>query len=325
MLNPFEKYKAMNKESRIRAIELKLLDLGKLRNLIYRIYGRKFKVDQDRKARRDFRQPMCQFVYEFFVDGHEKNNKAVNELYNFITSVKVNCVDSEIALFAMILRNEIEEEFALIFYQIKERISDLKSLKAGESESRYDEEQDRVSWSLAMEIIDDMYGESHPNKAQIMQKIQKLFDGEKRKKKLSRSMKSNPKKPKSKLGPKGARAKRPVSTEEFIYFYDLEKTILNQELKSHRIYLKALRIEFLKLDSENLGAIATNCFQELINNLFWNQRVKPYAVNFLKKRKEYSPESLAFSDVVLFFSEEQSNSDFKNVLEIINENYFVTG
>ena len=309
--------KELDQESNVRRLQLSLLEPGDLKTRIFDIYEHKMEEDEFRKTNHKNRIPMCQFAFTYFVQHCNGNNDRVNGLYNFINSIKVNCHDSEVALFALIMRNEIEEEFAEVFYQIKEQIEDLRNglLKKRREKLSFDETGE-IAYQVAVEIVDNLYNEINPHKKIILGKLKKIKDRLEKKIKLSRSMKNPTRQSKKKA--KGSPNKR-EKVKIFIPFEEFERLILNLELKSHSIYLKPLISEFRKLDPENHGTISSSNLQELINFLFKNEPVKPYAKNFLKGGKGYATEVITFSDVVLMFSREQMNSQFQNVLEIINE------
>jgi hypothetical protein len=309
---------SLNQESNVRKIQLNLMGVAELKDKIFDIYEKKMIEDDDRQKQRKNRIPMCQFAFSYFVQNCKTNNLRVNALYNLINSVKVNCFDPEVALFALILRNEIEEEFAETFYGIKDKIEILKNKKVvNEDEIQHFIINKEISYTVCLEIVDDMFTESHPHKSIIQEKLLKIKNKVVRKKKLTKSMK-NPLKHNRmrRKHPSPAKSKKQIT---YLSYTDFEKIILNLELKSHFEYLIPLKSEFRKLDPDNYGSISSGKLQDLIDSLFKTQRVKPFAKTFLKNTGRFCIKTLTFSDIVSMFSEKHKKNNFKNVLEIINE------
>jgi len=311
---------------KMKKINRKVLSLSQTKELIDELYEAKREFDVKCKKNKMQRESMEQFMFSFFKHKFGLNAIVVEWVYGLIEAIKLyHKKDNDIALFALILRNEVDEEFADIQKQIKLTINDiLMNLIETQNPNKGKREinnmfsskaKGRINENMALEIVNTMYTDEHPNKEEILEKLMDKIQRDEEKIEtgtlsISKSMATLRKK--NKLGSKRVRS---------IQYLALVKIILDMQLKTHYSFLSNLSKEFKALDSQNYGYISLEQFQILVNTFTPDLSGEKEISEFMASREDYDPNSLTFSDVVILFSAKhvEANDEKITMLQYIFE------
>lgn len=296
------------------------MSLVQLKELIEEIYTNKKKFDIKCKKNNTARESMEQFIYLFFKQRFGLNNIVIEWVHGLIEALKVfSSSDSDVALFALILRNEVDEEFADIQSQIKGTIEDiLLSLIESNNPNKnkkiinkmYEtKRKGKISDNMALEIVNTMYTNEHPNKDEILIKLEKKFEQHslktpkfKKKSKKEKQTRSNTKK------------KKPMKIyQRGVLFSEIIKIILDMQLKTHFGFLRNLSIEFRKFDNQNYGFITSKQFRQLTNYFIEGIEIEINTDELITQRGSYDQAVVTFSDLVGLFSSKQIVSEGEEI------------
>jgi hypothetical protein len=265
---------------------------------------------------------MSQFMYHFFRENAERPQQVIQDVYNFLNGLKANLNNSDVSLFSLILRNEIDESFAEPYYQIKLRLEELlryhvRNQNEGVSVKELNElveekRKNEISLDVTLEIINKMYKDDHPNKIIVLSHFGEVEETEIEaidkgpqvlnvlKKFSTHNRRQKIKKSKSKLKHKlGNQSKFKLKDAPgMASFQKLEKAVLMTELKNRRKYLKFVKREFRKFDPQNLGFILKVKVKNLLMGLYKNENLPSEAKQLVKKHKESEIKNITFSQVV---------------------------
>lgn len=308
------------------AVNRKVVSFSQLKELIEELYEAKRNFDTKCKKNKLPRESMEQFMFTFFKHKFGLNTIVIEWVYALIESIKLyHSKNNDVALFALILRNEVDEEFAEIQKQIKLTINDIllnlietKNPNKGKREVNIlfsKKVKGRVSEITAFEIVNTMYTDEHPNKDEIVNKLSvKISDDEKKivkgNIKISKSI--------SNLRTKGNSTKVTVRSIEY---NALVKIILDMQLKTHYSFLSNLSKEFKFFDKQNYGYITIEQFQNLVEVFAPDIEIAKEISEMMKLREDYDSKTLTFSDVVILFSSKhvESNGEKITMLQYIFE------
>ena len=330
-----------NESPRSREILPKSYDLNEMKYKIESIFESKLKFDTICKRNQDQRQSMVQFIYHFFREQAERPNLIIQEAYNFLNGLKNHNSDADVILFTLILRNEIDEEFAEPHYQIKFRTEELLRYQLREDKSDISvkdlnqlvekSKEAEIPLSLAARIINKMYKDDHPNKKVVLSHFGEIeeYSGEqevKRERKKIKLKKFSTYNKRQKITPTKSKAQNKTNSiskfrlknlEKNISYSKLEQTILITELKTHRIFLRFVKNEFKRLDPQSLGFIAKSKLKNLIANLYKDQESFPDEKDLLS---QMDPEvkNITFSDIVGILSNETIDTQFEMISQLEN-------
>lgn len=302
-------------------IKNKTMSLSQLKELIEEIYEHKKNYDKKCRKNKTARESMEQYLYLFFKQRFGLNNIVIEWVTSLVESLKLySSSDTDVALFALILRNEVDEEFANIQTQIKGTIEEIlvslletnnpnKSKKVINKMVK-EKIKGMVDEGLALEIVNTMYTDEHPNKDEILMKLEDKVEEEMRRQLLEVSVK----KKKQKTVKNNKKKKKKITVKERgINFINLVKIILDMQLKTHYCFLKNLSHEFRKFDDQNYGFITREQLTKLTNNFLHGSDILIDLEDIVSKRGAYDKSFLTFSDVVLMFSNEQIVSEGEEI------------
>jgi hypothetical protein len=294
------------------------MSLIQLKETIEEIYENKKKFDQKCKKNKTARESMEQYLYLFFKQRFGLNNIVIEWVAGLIESLRIySSEDTDVALFSLILRNEVDEEFAKIQSQIKGTIEEIlvnmietnNPHKSKKIINKLVQEKKKgvIDEGLAMEIVNTMYTDEHPNKEEILIKLEAKVE-EENKRRLAEMAKvkvdGNKKKKKK---------KKTVEKIEGIHYNSLVKIILDMQLKTHYGFLKNLSMEFRKFDDQNYGFITREQLRKLTNNFLHGSDILIDLEEMIRKRGTYDQAFLTFSDVVSMFSSKQIISEGEEI------------
>jgi hypothetical protein len=291
------------------------------------IYQEKYKFDIYCKKNAKSRKSMSQFLFLYFREKYDSNNPTIENAYNFINSLFINISNVDLVLFASILQNEIEEEYAGVYYQIKCNVQDLlikfykekyDSEKRNEIKNDSDIMDGLIPFEVAMLIINNLYSSDHLFLNEIKNKIDEAVINANKKKTLTESMMTKTKKYISVEERKKQEEEEPP---KFLLYSDLEKLILTFELQNHRVFLSFLSHEYKKVDIENFGFISRKKFISFARNLFKKLDKKIDSKKLLIRREGFDPFVITYSDIVKIFTKKKikHKNVFQNLVEIMND------
>lgn len=302
-------------------IKKKTMSLAQVKETIEEISDNKKVFDQKCRKNKAARESMEQYVYLFFKQRFGLNNIVIEWVAALVESLRLYAsADSDVALFALVLRNEVDEEFANIQSQIKETIEEIlvslvetnnpNKIKRVINKMVDDKKKGVVSEALALEIVNTMYTDEHPNKDEILLKLEARVAEEHRKRVAELSAKRLA----GKKGAKGDKAKRrPAPREPGLLYESLVNIILDMQLKTHFKFLRNLSVEFRKFDDQNYGFISREQLRKLTNNFLHGSDILIDLDELIEKRGSYDPAVLTFSDVVAMFSGKQIVSEGEQI------------
>ena len=296
------------------AINKKVISFSQLKELIEELYEAKRNFDIKCKKNGMTRESMEQFMFSFFKNKFGLNAIVVEWVYALVEAVKeYHTRDNDVALFALILRNEVDEEFAEIQKQIKLTINDiLMNLIETQNPNKGKHEinsifakkaKGRISEQMAMEIVNTMYTDEHPNKEEILEKLlRKIKQDEEKIEKGNLSVS------KSLANLRNKRLNQGKGKIRSVQYSALVKIILDMQLKTHYGFLRNLSKQFKMLDSQNYGYISLEQFQELVKAFVPSLADEKGISEMIESRESYDANTMTFSDVVILFSAKQVDS-----------------
>jgi hypothetical protein len=300
----FVRWVGVKEPASMNSVHQKSLSLSQLKELIEELFQAKQAFDDKCKKNSLPRESMEQFMYSYFKHKFGLNNIVIEWVLAVIESMKIYYKeDNLVALFGLVLRNEIDEEFADIQKQIKMTINDIlfsllesRNPSKGKSEINKlfnDKLNGRISEDLALEIVNTMYTDEHPNKSEIMEKLEEKISESILQ--ISESSMSINHSKKNILNKK--------KNKKMIKFVSLSKLILDMQLKTHFGFLKYLNKEYRMLDEQNLGYLTVDQFKVLYQKMIPNSSENENEMEeLLAMREGYDPNAYTFSDIVLLFS-----------------------
>lgn len=309
-------------ESQIARINPKVLSLMELKEIMDQIFENKHQHDQNCIDNKFARDSIEQYMFFFFKKKFGLNHLVIEWMYSIAEAVKrYSSSDSEIALFAFVLRSEINEDYHKnqnqLKFQIEKclrhfiqsenpnkhvRIINVLVIKARESKLK----EDRV-----FEMINFMYDDNHSLKEEIMEKVKAKIEEQTMKIPNFKEKNSNQ-----------VNTKKMVKVYERGLFYeDLENVILQVHLKNWYLYLENLISLYREYDSDNYGYITIKQFIEMVSSITKEIECKVDVNDILQKRPSYDPNVLTFSDLVNLFSEYEIEIDEnkQSLLEFISQ------
>lgn len=297
------------------------MSLMQLKETIEEIYENKKVFDLKCKKNKAARESMEQYIYLFFKQRFGLNNIVIEWVTSLIEALRIySSTDSDVALFSLVLRNEVDEEFAKIQGQIKGTIEEIlmtlletnhpNKTKKIINKMVLEKKKGIVNENLALEIINTMYTDEHPNKDEILTKLENMVEEEHKKYLTELAMKKNSDKNGKSKGK--AKKKFPIR-ERGIHYENLVKIILDMQLKTHYKFLRNLSLEFRKFDNQNYGFISREQLRKLTNNFLHGSDVLIDLDELIEKRGTYDQSFLTFSDVVSMFSNKQIVSEGEEI------------
>lgn len=271
------------------------------------MYESKNKFDIKCQKNNTPRESMEQFMFLFFKQKFGLNNIVVEWVYGMIESIKMHSAqDSDICLFALILRNEVDEEFSSIQSQIKTTLEEILTSiieQANPNKTRKkiiqiieEKKKSKLKERSVMEIVNTMYSDEHPNKEEIVNKIKDKMKEEEGKQLKESQTKSHRK-------TSSIKNKQNLKTnEKGILYFDLMQIILNMQLKTHFGFLRNLSINFREFDDQNYGFIDKSQLEALIIEFIGKTDIEIDYDELYSNRESYDPDIFTFSDIVNLFS-----------------------
>lgn len=288
-------------------LKYKSVSSKQLKEIIKDLYDSKKNYDKKISDQKQNLETLEQFMYYHLKYKYGLNNMVIEWVFAIIEGIKkFASSDAEIALFGLILRNEIDEDFKDVLFQIKNTIKDLlfgvleqdfgnknRDVLIKKLEKKI---EGNLSYKLALRIIDMMYTEGNPKREEIIKSIQDNFVV---KKKVGRFKKE--------------KIKNEISYKKF------ELIILKSQLVTHFKYLENLRKYFRKFDTQKYGYINREQFFNLLEVIDMEGRVDKETL--LEKIDPYDTDVIVFNQVVVQFQNEEVTNEDGEVVNLLQVCY----
>lgn len=282
-----------------------------LSSFLEEIYAKKKIYDKNCLQKEEGIETVEQFVFYHLKKKYRLNSVVIERVFGLIEGIRVfSPKDAEIALFGLIMRNEIDEDFRDIVLQIKFSVRDLL-YKILENGNNYMGKKDLVKlWNKkikgdikfdkASEIIEIMFEELEDENEVInlIEKLRKEIVVQKQIKKSYTAQKS----------------------VELIPFRKLEKSILCYHIRKRHNYLSNLKNQFIKKDRKRYGYINRDKFCEITD--IYDPEIKIDRDDLVEKVDPFDNNAITFDSMVKQFMiekvENEENGESLNLIQISN-------
>lgn len=284
----------------------KVLSLRQLKESIEEIYNSKIKYDERCVESKMPRETLEQHMYNYLNKKYGLKNLVIDWASSIVSSVKkYSNEDNDVNVFGMILRNECDEEFRFVQFQVKKTVAELLRMNLKNkfplksNADIIDITNEKINGYVTedewVEVVRFMYNQLD---SEII--VGQLYD-------LIRAKDY----PSDIIVPKGK-----ITREEALIYKEKEKYIknrilytdllqflLNFQLKAHQKYLKKLLNVFKKVDSNSDGVLNEKEFQRLIAGIGIGFSTEDFN-RLLQVIDPFDNQQITFSEVVNLFSTE---------------------
>lgn len=292
----------------------KILSLRQLKEVIEEIYSSKVKFDERCTDGKLPRETMEQHMYNYLNKKYGLKNLVADWAASIINSIKKYSIeDNDVAVFGLILKNEIEEEFRFVQLQLKKTVNELLKvnlrtkfpLKSNADVA--DMVNERISGYLNedewVDIIKFMYNEQ--DSLEIIEEIYQL-----------RPETSFEIAPKTRISREELNLlkEKEKSLKNRISYAELVNSLLDFQMRGHQKYLERFVKLFKKSDGNNDGIINENELRRLINSFGLGFR-EDDCKRILQIIDPFDNQQITFSECVSLFSNELVPGNNHSVLE----------
>ena len=209
----------------------KFMSLKQLKDAICDIYQQKIKYDKKSTENHLPRESMEQFMYTYLNQIYGLKSLIVEGAGGIMQGInKYSSIDSDVALFGKILKNQCDEDFRFVFSEVKiamgnilrDRLRNKHKLKTEAELDKILNEIQRgiISKTYWTGIITKMYNEEH--RAMLNKRIREKIEINSRNRKSDRRLNND---------------RGRIQHDEILYC-DLQKIILDFQLNTHETYIK---------------------------------------------------------------------------------------
>eukprot|EP00826_Nyctotherus_ovalis_P016973 TRINITY_DN14958_c0_g2_i1.p1 TRINITY_DN14958_c0_g2~~TRINITY_DN14958_c0_g2_i1.p1 ORF type:complete len:508 (-),score=157.39 TRINITY_DN14958_c0_g2_i1:926-2449(-) len=273
----------------------KALTLRQLKEMILDMYIQKTKYDEKSAANGLPSETMEEYMYVYFNRIYGLKSLVIEAAESIVQGVKkFSSVDSDVALFRRILRNECDEDFRLVFEEIKTAMAGILKTKAREKHRlKTEEEVDKmvkemqsgeVSSYYWSSIIEQMYNAKHC--AVLAEQI----------------------KAKAEAGRKNSAGKRlpreemnAIKSRQEIAYGELVKILLDFQLNTHEKYIHKFTLLFREIDREKAGVVDEAGFNQLLAKMKLPISEEEQA-QYIEIIDPHNHRRITYSDCLAFFS-----------------------
>ena len=292
----------------------KILSLRQLKEVIEDLYSSKVKFDERCADGKLPRETMEQHMYNYLNKKYGLKNLVADWAASIINSIKKYSIeDNDVAVFGLILKNEIEEEFRFVQLQLKKTVNELLKvnlrtkfpLKSNANVA--DMVQERISGYLNedewVDIIKFMYNEQ--DSLEIIDEIYQL-----------RPETSFEIAPKTRISREELNLlkEKEKSLKNRISYAELVNSLLDFQMRGHQKYLEKFVKLFKKSDGNNDGIINENELRRLINGFGLGFREEDCR-RILQIIDPFDNQQISFSECVSLFANEPVPGNNHSVLE----------
>ncbi len=270
--------------------------LRQLLETINDIYNSKLEYDKKLTQNHQQKLTMEQFLYHYLNNKYGLKNLVIEYASGIIQGIKdFSKKNSEVLLFAKILRNELEEQEILIISKLKETITDFliyyyQNKYQYKSKNEVDILVQKCKSGILVEdqwknIVGYLFSENENDLTNLIQRIQKYID------KQNSTIESNKKYGNS------------ISYNKFI------QLVIDYQIKLRSLYLKNFNHIFKMLDTDHNGIIFDYEFVKLVemaNVYSTREEIEIKTHNMLKELDKYGNKNIIYNDIIELWSKEMT-------------------
>ena len=297
---------------------VKTISIKSMLDLIQEIYLSKVNYDKKCYDNKLPRETLEQHMYTYFYTKYGLKSLVIEYAAAVVNSIKKFSKENvDVSLFGKILRNDLEEDYRLIYYKLKSTMFELltyylRTKNQYKSKSELDElVKSKIKGSLNQEewtaVVYFLYDEK--DSKNIENKINYILD----KIDKEEANKSN----------QGYSIKK--KGENKIIMYSLfEKIIMNYQVISRVSYLANFTMLFRTCDSDGDGVLTNIEFMSLVQKIkCYGTQTEEQSLRLLEIVDPFYLKKITFSDAVGLFSKEQLELDGSviNVLDFMSQNW----
>ena len=256
------------------------------------------KLENDKKLTQNHQQKLTmeQFLYHYLNNKYGLKNLVIEYASGIIQGIKdFSKKNSEVLLFAKILRNELEEQEILIISKLKETINDFliyyyQNKYQYKSKNEVEILVQKCKTGILVEdqwknIVGYLFSENENDLTNLIQRIQKYID------KQNSTIESNKKYGNS------------ISYNKFI------QLVIDYQIKLRSLYLKNFNHIFKMLDTDHNGIIFDYEFVKLVemaNVYSTREEIEIKTHNMLKELDKYGNKNIIYNDIIELWSKEMT-------------------
>ena len=260
------------------------------------IYNSKLEYDKKLVQNNQQKLTMEQFLYQYLNNKYGLKNLVIEYASGIIQGIKdFSKKNSEVLLFAKILRNELEEQEILIISKLKETINDFliyyyQNKYQYKSKIEIDTLVQKCKNGILVEeqwknIVGYLFSENENDLVNLIQRIQKYIDRQ------NSTIESNKKYGNS------------ISYQKFI------QLIIDYQIKLRSLYLKNFNYIFKMLDTDHNGIIFDYEFVKLVemaNVYSTREEIEIKTQMMLKELDKYGTKNIIYNDIIELWSKEMT-------------------
>lgn len=256
------------------------------------------KLENDKKLTQNHQQKLTmeQFLYHYLNNKYGLKNLVIEYASGIIQGIKdFSKKNSEVLLFAKILRNELEEQEILIISKLKETIHDFliyyyQNKYQYKSKNEVDVLVQKCKSGILVEdqwknIVGYLFSENENDLVNLIQRIQKYIDRQ------NSTIESNKKYGNS------------ISYQKFI------QLVIDYQIKLRSIYLKNFNHIFKMIDTDHNGIIFDYEFVKLVemaNVYSTREEIEIKTQMMLKELDKYGNKNITYNDIIELWSKEMT-------------------
>ena len=270
--------------------------LRQLLETINDIYNSKLEYDKKLTQNHQQKLTMEQFLYHYLNNKYGLKNLVIEYASGIIQGIKdFSKKNSEVLLFAKILRNELEEQEILIISKLKETIHDFliyyyQNKYQYKSKNEVDVLVQKCKNGILVEdqwknIVGYLFSENENDLVNLIQRIQKYIDRQ------NSTIESNKKYGNS------------ISYQKFI------QLVIDYQIKLRSIYLKNFNHIFKMIDTDHNGIIFDYEFVKLVemaNVYSTREEIEIKTQMMLKELDKYGNKNITYNDIIELWSKEMT-------------------
>ena len=270
--------------------------LRQLLETINDIYNSKLEYDKKLTQNHQQKLTMEQFLYHYLNNKYGLKNLVIEYASGIIQGIKdFSKKNSEVLLFAKILRNELEEQEILIISKLKETIHDFliyyyQNKYQYKSKNEVDVLVQKCKSGILVEdqwknIVGYLFSENENDLVNLIQRIQKYIDRQ------NSTIESNKKYGNS------------ISYQKFI------QLVIDYQIKLRSIYLKNFNHIFKMIDTDHNGIIFDYEFVKLVemaNVYSTREEIEIKTQMMLKELDKYGNKNITYNDIIELWSKEMT-------------------
>ena len=270
--------------------------LRQLLETINDIYNSKLEYDKKLTQNHQQKLTMEQFLYHYLNNKYGLKNLVIEYASGIIQGIKdFSKKNSEVLLFAKILRNELEEQEILIISKLRETIHDFliyyyQNKYQYKSKNEVDVLVQKCKSGILVEdqwknIVGYLFSENENDLVNLVQRIQKYIDRQ------NSTIESNKKYGNS------------ISYQKFI------QLVIDYQIKLRSIYLKNFNHIFKMIDTDHNGIIFDYEFVKLVemaNVYSTREEIEIKTQMMLKELDKYGNKNITYNDIIELWSKEMT-------------------